>query len=182
MRSVVETSSGLALLRSDTRRSGSRASARRQFGVVLCGDRQDRRFAPAARQWRPRAPMSFGGTPASRHSSALRRRRLLRIQLCALNAMGGISVQTATEAGCASRPRSARPGSRCDRRLSCYTLQASLELDRLSDLPRDAAWRLGLAAVIEETSGRKSYWALAHPPGKPDFHHPDCFAHEFSRP
>ncbi len=25
----------------------------------------------------------------------------------------------------------------------CYTLQASLELDRLSDLPRDAAWRLG---------------------------------------
>ena len=64
----------------------------------------------------------------------------------------------------------------------CYTLQASLELDRLSDLPRDAAWRLGLAAVIEETSGRKSYWALAHPPGKPDFHHPDCFAHEFSRP
>ena len=23
-----------------------------------------------------------------------------------------------------------------------------------------------------------SYWALAHPPGKPDFHHPDCFALE----
>jgi hypothetical protein len=30
--------------------------------------------------------------------------------------------------------------------------------------------------VIEETNGRKSYWALAHPPGKPDFHHSDCFA------
>ena len=42
------------------------------------------------------------------------------------------------------------------------------------------AWRLGLSAVIEETSGRKSYWALAHPPGKPDFHHADCFAHELS--
>ncbi|MGA7675368.1 MAG: DOMON-like domain-containing protein [Rhizomicrobium sp.] len=55
-------------------------------------------------------------------------------------------------------------------------LQASLELDRL--LPSDAAWRLGLSAVIEETSGRKSYWALAHPPGKPDFHHSDCFALE----
>jgi hypothetical protein len=55
-------------------------------------------------------------------------------------------------------------------------LQISLELDRL--LPSDAAWRLGLSAVIEETSGRKSYWALAHPPGKPDFHHSDCFALE----
>ena len=62
----------------------------------------------------------------------------------------------------------------------CYTLQASLELDRLSGLPRKALWRLGLSALIEDTSGRKSYWALAHPPGKPDFHHPDCFAHEFS--
>lgn len=61
----------------------------------------------------------------------------------------------------------------------CYTLQASLELDRLSSLPRGASWRLGLAAVIEETNGLKSYWALAHPPGKADFHHSDCFAHEF---
>jgi len=59
-----------------------------------------------------------------------------------------------------------------------YTLQASLELDRLSSLPREAGWRLGLSALIEETSGRKSYWALAHPPGKADFHHPDCFAYE----
>ena len=61
-----------------------------------------------------------------------------------------------------------------------HTLQASLALDGLSMLPRDAAWRLGLSALIEETSGRKSYWALAHPPGKADFHHSDCFAHEFS--
>ncbi len=58
-----------------------------------------------------------------------------------------------------------------------YTLQAGLDL---SHLPRDAAWRLGLAAVIEETGGRKSYWALAHPPGQPDFHHSDCFACEIS--
>ena len=60
-----------------------------------------------------------------------------------------------------------------------YTLQASLELDRLSGLSRKASWRLGLSALIEDRSGRKSYWALAHPPGKPDFHHMDCFAHEF---
>jgi hypothetical protein len=61
-----------------------------------------------------------------------------------------------------------------------FTLQVSLELDRLSSLPRNALWRLGLSALIEDTSGRMSYWALVHPPGKPDFHHADCFAHEFS--
>jgi hypothetical protein len=61
----------------------------------------------------------------------------------------------------------------------CYTLQASLELDRLSGLSRQDLWRLGLSALIEDTIGRKSYWALAHPPGKPDFHHADCFAYEF---
>ena len=56
-----------------------------------------------------------------------------------------------------------------------YTLQAALAFDGLS-LP----WRLGLSAVLEETNGRKSYWALAHRPGKADFHHSDCFTLEFS--
>jgi len=40
----------------------------------------------------------------------------------------------------------------------------------------DQDWRLGLSAVLEEKDGTKSYWALTHPPGAPDFHHPDCFA------
>jgi hypothetical protein len=57
-----------------------------------------------------------------------------------------------------------------------YTLQAVLELDRLL-FP---SWRLGLSAVLEETNGRKSYWALAHPSGKADFHHSDCFTLEYS--
>ena len=39
----------------------------------------------------------------------------------------------------------------------------------------DTGSKLALAAVIEEIDGTKSYWALRHPPGKPDFHHPDCF-------
>jgi hypothetical protein len=56
-----------------------------------------------------------------------------------------------------------------------YTLQAALEFDELS-----SPLHLGLSAVLEETNGRKSYWALAHPPGKPDFHHADCFALELS--
>jgi len=54
-------------------------------------------------------------------------------------------------------------------------LSVSLALDRLTKLPAHGPWRLGVSAVIEETNGRKSYWALAHPPGKPDFHHSDCF-------
>ena len=36
--------------------------------------------------------------------------------------------------------------------------------------------RAGLSAVIEETDGTLSYWALAHPDGKPDFHHASAFA------
>ena len=36
--------------------------------------------------------------------------------------------------------------------------------------------RMNLAAVIEEQDGVKSYWALAHPAEKPDFHDPACFA------
>jgi hypothetical protein len=58
-----------------------------------------------------------------------------------------------------------------------YTLQAALDLERL---PSDAAWRLGLSAVIEDSKGNISYWALAHPPGKADFHHSDCFALELA--
>jgi len=50
------------------------------------------------------------------------------------------------------------------------TLQVSLSLE---PLPGERPWRLGLSAVIEEASGRKSYWALAHPPGAADFHHAD---------
>lgn len=34
---------------------------------------------------------------------------------------------------------------------------------------------LALSAVIEEQGGQKSYWALAHPDGAPDFHDRSCF-------
>jgi hypothetical protein len=46
--------------------------------------------------------------------------------------------------------------------------------------PRE--WRLGLSAVIEARDGSKSYWALRHPPGKPDFHNADCFAARIAAP
>lgn len=44
----------------------------------------------------------------------------------------------------------------------------------LGGLPTGAL-SVALTAVIEETDGTKSYWALAHPAGKPDFHDPACF-------
>lgn len=61
-----------------------------------------------------------------------------------------------------------------------YAFSLTLEMTRAVALPVDRPWHLGLSAVIEEKNGRKSYWALAHPPGKPDFHHPDCFALELA--
>jgi hypothetical protein len=43
-------------------------------------------------------------------------------------------------------------------------------------LPQGRPLRLGLSAVVEDAAGKISYWALRHPPGKPDFHHIDNFA------
>ncbi len=52
-------------------------------------------------------------------------------------------------------------------------------------LPADAgdlrAAPLALGAVIEDDSGRLSYWSVRHAAGKPDFHHPDAFATELPR-
>jgi hypothetical protein len=49
-------------------------------------------------------------------------------------------------------------------------------LNRLPGFQPDVYLSLGLAAVIEDLNGALSYWALKHPPGKPDFHHSDNFA------
>jgi hypothetical protein len=51
-------------------------------------------------------------------------------------------------------------------------------LELRATLTAEGGARLALAAVIEESSSRLSYWALAHPPGKPVFHHPLGFALE----
>ena len=61
-----------------------------------------------------------------------------------------------------------------------WAMECVAHLDRLemrADLPllTPGPWRLGLSAVIEDIHGRISWWALAHPSDKPDFHHPDSF-------
>lgn len=57
-------------------------------------------------------------------------------------------------------------------------LEAEIDLDRLSPLHAEATLSLALAVVIEDQDGLLSYWALRHPPGAPDFHHPHAFALE----
>jgi hypothetical protein len=53
-----------------------------------------------------------------------------------------------------------------------FQLGAEVDLP-LDKFPIDLPWRVSLTAVIEDTSGAKSYWALAHPPGPAEFHSPD---------
>lgn len=59
-----------------------------------------------------------------------------------------------------------------------YTLRVSLDVANVPELTAETLWHVNLSAVIEEKGGRKSYWALAHPAAKPDFHNPDCFVLE----
>ena len=54
-------------------------------------------------------------------------------------------------------------------------LDARVPLARLSPAYPGARLRLALTAVVEDAHGRRSYWALRHPPGRPDFHHRDGF-------
>ena len=49
-------------------------------------------------------------------------------------------------------------------------------------LPHGRPLRLGLSAIVEDAGGILSYWALRHPPGKPDFHHTDAFAVQMRSP
>jgi hypothetical protein len=56
-------------------------------------------------------------------------------------------------------------------------LELAVRLDLASLTLTPGPCRLALSAVIEATNGAKSYWALAHPPGRPDFHHRSSFAY-----
>lgn len=62
-----------------------------------------------------------------------------------------------------------------------FELDAVVRLDGPPRIPGDAPLRLGLSAVVEDEQGNRSYWALRHPPGRPDFHHVDAFALELER-
>jgi hypothetical protein len=54
-------------------------------------------------------------------------------------------------------------------------LEAIIDPGLLPGIHMGAPLRLGLSAVIQDERGDRSYWALRHPSGRPDFHHPDAF-------
>lgn len=56
---------------------------------------------------------------------------------------------------------------------ACLQLLAELDLAGLGGPNPE---RLALATVVATRAATTSYWALRHPPGPPDFHHPDGFA------
>jgi len=65
----------------------------------------------------------------------------------------------------------AHPEITADSGQSLYVMTATIDAGELA-----GARVASLAAVIDEMAGTRSYWALAHAPGKPDFHNPACFA------
>ena len=64
---------------------------------------------------------------------------------------------------------SSPPYIRMEDNFTWWTVGATIALEA------DKRWELGLSAVLEEKDGTKSYWALAHPTEKPDFHAAGCF-------
>jgi hypothetical protein len=73
--------------------------------------------------------------------------------------------------GMAERPVDHEPQTLIRQGSNFAIFDASIPLAALPD----GACRMNLAAVIEEEGGTLSYWALAHPADKPDFHDPACF-------
>ena len=78
--------------------------------------------------------------------------------------------------GMAAEPALTDPQFEIRLEASELRLSTKLDLSGIEALATGKDWQVGLSAVIEEQDGRKSYWALAHPPGKPDFHHANSFA------
>jgi hypothetical protein len=80
--------------------------------------------------------------------------------------------------GMANLPVANAPEIRNDARGDHFVLEVEFTLpDHWAEKPLS----LNLTAVIETVEG-KSYWALKHPPGAPDFHHKDCFALHLGAP
>lgn len=78
--------------------------------------------------------------------------------------------------GMAPLPEIDRPAIRCRVDGDLLTLEAIVSM---SSAHFDAT--LGLSAVIEDTDGNTSHWALAHPRARPDFHDSAAWTGEFQR-
>jgi hypothetical protein len=76
---------------------------------------------------------------------------------------------TSYREGMANAQVASPPYVRMEDNFTWWALGATIAVDAQVD------WQLALSAVLEEKDGTKSYWALAHPSEKPDFHDPGCF-------
>ena len=68
-------------------------------------------------------------------------------------------------------------------RIAVRRRERTLELEAsvaAPDLQPAGPLSCAVSAVVEETDGTMSYWALKHPGEKPDFHHRDAFALQLS--
>lgn len=74
------------------------------------------------------------------------------------------------------------PDIELERGAATLELSGLVHADRLPGISPKIRLALGLAAVIEDVDGGLTYWALKHPPGKPDFHHADGFALDLTVP
>lgn len=75
--------------------------------------------------------------------------------------------------GMRDQPLSKRPEVFLDLGETWFSIETEVELPAAWAVH---PWVIALAAVLKAPDGSLSYWALRHPPGAPDFHHPDCFA------
>ncbi|WP_232332693.1 DOMON-like domain-containing protein [Novosphingobium aquimarinum] len=73
--------------------------------------------------------------------------------------------------GMAERPAPREPACTMRAGEALAIFDAAVPSAALPPLP----WECAMAAVIEETGGIKSYWALGHGKPEPDFHDPACF-------
>lgn len=87
---------------------------------------------------------------------------------------GGWNVYTFTDyrAGMRLEDRIAEPHIETTRTPGSFSLTAELGI---GNLHAGAPLRVGVSAVLQPRDTQLSYWALAHPKEKPDFHAPQAF-------
>lgn len=64
----------------------------------------------------------------------------------------------------------------CDEAADGLRVHAVIDLSMLPAEAHGQDWQIGLSCVVKARDGSTSYWALSHPPEKPDFHDCNCFA------
>ena len=73
---------------------------------------------------------------------------------------------------------SVKPELRVRREAERLAIDARIALGALGREYVSKQLSIGLSAVLESREGALTYWALAHAPGQPDFHHERSFALE----